>query len=142
MKRPSKNFHESFERTSPLKVGSNRQFGYVFAILFFVLSVSTYTIVPKIRIVLVVASILLAAAALIKPSVLQKPNYLWALFGQLLNRVMSPLILAVLFFLVFTPMAFLLKICRQDILGLKMNSFKESYWIKSSNQSTSMKDQF
>ncbi|MBY0451986.1 MAG: hypothetical protein K2P92_03050 [Bdellovibrionaceae bacterium] len=142
MKLSSKNFHESFERAAPLKVGSNKQFGYVFAGLFFILSISSYAIVPKIRMVLIVASILTLAITLLRPQLLTKPNRLWARFGELLGKIVSPLILGILFFVVFMPMALILKICRKDVLDLKIEKSKNTYWVKSPLQDSSMKDQF
>lgn len=142
MKPASKNFHESFDRPAPLKVGSNKQFGYVFAALFFILSVSSYPIRSKIRILLIVASILTVAVTLLNPQLLTKPNRLWAHFGQILNKIISPVILGVLFFIIFTPMSLILKICRKDILDLKIDKSKNTYWLKSPSQDSSMKDQF
>jgi hypothetical protein len=142
MKLNSKNFHESFDRANPLKVGSNRQFGYVFSVLFFILSISSYPILPKIRIVLMVASILTAATTLLNPQLLTKPNRLWTRFGEILGQVVSPIILGFLFFVIFTPMAFILKICRKDVLDLKIEKSKTTYWVKSPLMDTSMKDQF
>lgn len=142
MKPVPKNFHESFDRSAPVKVGSNKQFGYVFAVFFFILSISSWAIRPKVRLVFMGLSVLMAAAALLNPQILQKPNRLWAQFGHLLSQVVSPLILGFLFFVVFTPMAFLLKICRKDILDLKIEPSKNTYWVKGSAQDSSMKDQF
>lgn len=138
----SKNFHESFERAAPLKMGSNKQFGYVFAALFFILSISSYPILPKIRIFLIIASTLTTAVTLLNPQLLTTPNRLWARFGELLGKVVSPMILGVLFFVIFTPMAVILKICRKDVLDLKIEKSKKSYWVKSPAQDSSMKDQF
>ncbi|MEQ1723953.1 MAG: hypothetical protein ABL930_12315, partial [Pseudobdellovibrio sp.] len=62
--------------------------------------------------------------------------------GLFLNKIVSPIILFVLFFLVFLPIGLLLKIFRKDILSLKINKEQQSYWIKSETSSTNMVDQF
>ena len=143
MKSESSNFHDSFKRTEKLKVGSDRQFGFVFAVVFFLLATSSFLIRPSLRVVLIVLGLIMGGTALIEPHRLHPLNRQWAKVGLLLNRVMSPLILGVLFFVVFTPMAFILKICRKDILDLKINKKKETYWVKGpAHETSSMSDQF
>lgn len=72
-------------------------------------------------------------------------NYCWTLFGCLLNKVMSPVVLLVIFFGVVTPISFLLRLLKIDILHLKWNSGTPSYWLPRSPRGPdrdSLKNQF
>ena len=140
----SKNFsHESFERKEELVIGSDKKFGYVFAAIFFILSVSSLVLGLYLRLVLLTLSLICLSAALLNPVVLRPANKLWMRFGLFLNKIISPIILAVLFFAVFVPVGLVLKIFRKDILNLRINKKLKSYWIDSTlNAPTSMKDQF
>lgn len=63
------------------------------------------------------------------PTLLQQPNKLWFKFGQVLHNIVSPIILGAMFFLAFTPMAFLLKLFGKKLLSLKYDPEAASYWI-------------
>ena len=140
----SKNLsHESFDRKEELVVGSDKKFGYVFAALFFLIGISSLLISAKIRALFFMLSVSFLAAALLNPSALHPLNKLWMRFGLLLNKVVSPLVLAVLFFLVFTPLGLALRLFGKDVLNLKIQKNIKSYWIDSTQTlPTSMKDQF
>lgn len=140
----NKNFsHESFDRKEDLVVGSDKKFGYLFAALFFLLGVSSLIIAFYMRLILFGLSFSFLAAALLNPSVLHPVNKLWMRFGLFLNKIISPVILAVLFFAVFMPIGLTLRLFRKDILNLRLDKSLKSYWIDSTQTlPTSMKDQF
>jgi hypothetical protein len=140
----TKNFsHESFERKEELVVGSDKKFGYLFSAVFFLIGISSFIITFYLRLFLFALSISFLAAALLNPSVLHPFNKLWMRFGLILNKIISPIILAVLFYAVFIPVGLILKIFRKDILNLRLDKSLKSYWIDSTQTlSTSMKDQF
>lgn len=94
-------------------------------------------------------SLLLAGAfvgvALVVPSLLAPLNRLWLRFGLLLHRIVSPLVLGIMFFLVITPMGLLMRAFGKDLLRLKFDRGAASYWIERSPPGPppeSMKDQF
>jgi hypothetical protein len=135
--------HESFDRKEKLVVGSDKKFGYTFAVVFFLLSISRLLIPFYIRCVFILFSVLFAAFALLEPAKLHSLNRLWMKLGQLLGKIVSPVILAVLFYLVFLPVGLILKLVKKDILNLKLLPDSRSYWIDSSlSPKSSMKDQF
>lgn len=140
----SKNFsHESFDRKEELVVGSDKKFGYVFAAVFFLLGISSLIISFYFRLALFGLSLVFLASALLNPSILHPINKLWMRFGLILNKIISPIILAVLFFAVFMPVGLILKVFRKDILSLRLDKNLKSYWIDSTQTlPTSMKDQF
>ena len=88
------------------------------------------------------ASIVFLAITLIDPVRLKPLNQLWGQFGLLLNKIISPVILGLLFFSAFVPVGLILKLCKKDVLDLKINKQQKSYWITSENDLSSMKDQF
>lgn len=69
------------------------------------------------------------AVAVLRPGLLAPANRLWLAFGLLLHRVTSPLVLGLLFFLVFTPMGLLMRVIRKDPLHLRWDGSVPSYWI-------------
>ena len=68
-------------------------------------------------------------------------NILWFKFGIFLGKVVSPLILGFIFFIVVTPTGILVRFFKKDLLNLKFNS-KKSYWIEKSGPKSKMKNQF
>jgi len=68
-------------------------------------------------------------------------NFIWFKFGILLGRIVSPIIMGIIFFLVVTPTSILLKIFGKDVLKLKYNNSK-TYWLDKNEPKSKMKNQF
>lgn len=82
---------------------------------------------------------------LVAPDYLAPLNRLWARFGALLHRIVSPVALAILFFIVVTPIALLMRILGKDPLRMRLDPNAKSYWIvrdPPGPKSESLKDQF
>lgn len=101
------------------RLSSDRSFGLVIAT-----ALALYAIKHPL---FLVPAVLFLVAALSRPQILHGPNLVWAKVGQVLHGVVNPILMTVLFFGVFTPMAVLLRVCGKDLLGLRTKS--ESYWI-------------
>lgn len=122
------NFHEDLKRAQGLRGSSDRAFGLVLAAVFIVLSLSPLRTGGRVRVpALGVASILLVIA-LVRPALLHTLNRAWTMLGLLLGRVVNPIVTAVLFFLVFTPVGFISRLMGKDPLRLKMCE-TNTYWI-------------
>ena len=67
---------------------------------------------------------------LIAPALLGLPKRIWLRFGLLLNRIVSPVVLAFLFYVVVTPLGGLMRALGKDSLRLRRNKSDASYWIK------------
>jgi len=82
--------------------------------------------------------------AVARPSVLRFANRVWMKVGLLLGKVLNPVVTALLFFLVFTPAAVILRWMAKDLLSLKLNPQAKTYWIERSESGpvSSMADQF
>jgi len=67
-------------------------------------------------------------AAVISPRILKPVYVIWMRLAFVLGWFNSRLILIVLFYLVFTPMGLLMKLFGKDLLELKIERQKDSYW--------------
>ena len=124
-----------------IKISSNRSFGLVFFVVFLI--ISTYPLLndQNIRIWSLVVSLIFLILGLINSNLLLPLNKIWFKFGILLGKIVSPIVMGIIFFFVVTPIALFMKIFKKDILNLKFNKTK-SYWIKKNELSSSMKNQF
>ena len=124
-----------------IKVGSNRSFGIVFFIVF--LLIATYPLLKgnDIRIWSLLISFGFLTLGLINSKILSPLNKLWFKFGLILGKIISPLIMGVIFFFVVTPIGVVMRILKKDLLNLKYNK-KETYWIEKTGPKSKMKNQF
>ena len=124
-----------------IKISSNRSFGIVFFIFFLIIAVYPLINDGNIKFLPLIISIIFLILGLLNSKILSPLNKLWFMFGLFLGKIISPLIMALIFFLVVTPTGLLMRIFRKDILNLKYNNNK-SYWIKKNGQKSKMKNQF
>ena len=69
-------------------------------------------------------------------------NKAWNQFGILLGNFIAPIVMGIIFFLIVTPTGLILRLMRKDVLRLKKNKDKKTYWIHKNDYKTSMKKQF
>ena len=124
-----------------VKIGSNRSFGIVFFIVFFI--VGTYPIFfqGELRIWSLIVSIIFLLLGIINSRFLTPLNLLWFKFGMLLGIIVSPIVMGLVFFLVVTPTGMIMRILNKDLLRLKKKNIK-TYWIERSSIKSDMKNQF
>ena len=77
----------------------------------------------------------------INSKILTPINKLWFKFGLFLGKIVSPLVMGAIFFLVVTPTGIIMRLMRKDLLNLKKNNSK-TYWLEKKNENNSMKNQF
>ena len=128
-------------KQSKIKIGSNRSFGIVFFVVFLIISIWPLLDEKELRYWSLIVSIIFLILGILKSNILTPLNKVWFKFGILLGNIISPIIMAFVFFLVVTPISLIMKIFGKDILNLKKNK-NSSYWIKKDNQSGTMKKQF
>ena len=124
-----------------IKISSNRSFGIVFFIVFFIVSIYPLFKNGDLRVWSLIISIIFLALGLINSKFLTPLNKLWFRFGLLLGSIVSPLVMGLIFFLVVTPTSIFMRILRKDILNLKKND-KNTYWIEKSGPKSKMRNQF
>ena len=127
---------------SNLKISSNRNFGLVFALVFLIISLWPLMQENQIRIWSFVISLLFLILGLMNSRLLYPLNRLWFKFGLLLGVAISPIVMGIVFFLIVTPIAFVMRILGKDLLKKKYDNISKSYWIKRDKTINTMKKQF
>ena len=124
-----------------IKIGSNRSFGFVFFVVFLLISIYPLLKDGDIRLWSLIISLIFLFLGLLNSNLLSPLNKLWFKFGLLLGKIISPIIMGIIFFLVVTPIAGIMRLLKKDLLNLK---FKENntYWIDKSGPKSKMKNQF
>ena len=133
-------FHE-------IEIGSERSFGMVFAAVFTIIGIwPVFTNDASVRWWAILIGGVFLAVALIRPSQLKPLNRAWFKLGLLLGRVVSPIVMLLVFFLTVTPTAIIMRLLGKDMLRLKKSRDKGcSFWIDRTDESQkmgSMKNQF
>jgi len=124
-----------------VKISSNRSFGLVFFIVFLLIAFYPLINQGEIRIWSALISLLFLILGIINSKILTPLNKVWFKFGIFLGKLISPLVMGIIFFLVVTPIAFLMRILKKDLLNLKFNK-NSSYWIEKTDPKSTMKNQF
>ena len=124
-----------------IKIGSNRSFGIVFFIVFLLIAIYPLINQGEIRVWSVLISLLFLILGIINSKILTPLNKVWFKFGIFLGKIISPVVMGIIFFLVVTPIAFLMRIFKKDLLNLKFNK-NSSYWIEKTDPKSTMKNQF
>ena len=125
-----------------IKLSSNRSFGIVFFIVFLLIAIYPLINQGEVRIWSLIISSLFLLLGLLNSKILTPLNKLWFRFGLFLGKIISPIIMGVIFFLVVTPIGLLMRLFGKDVLNLKLNKKKSSYWIEKVGPKSKMKNQF
>ena len=120
---------------------SNRNFGIVFIIVFLIISFWPLLNGEDIRYWSLIVSLIFFILALFNSKILTPLNKIWMKFGLLLGKIVSPIVMGIVFFFVVTPTGIIMKILGKNILNLKKNN-QNTYWIKKDNKNNNMKNQF
>tara|TARA_B100000989_G_C19318048_1_gene375511 strand:+ start:289 stop:672 length:384 start_codon:yes stop_codon:yes gene_type:complete len=124
-----------------VKLGSNRSFGIVFFIVFLIIAIYPIINQSEIRIWSLFISLIFLILGILNSALLNPLNKIWFKFGLFLAKIISPLVMGIIFFFVVTPIGILMKILNKDLLNLKFNKNK-SYWIEKNGPKGKMKNQF
>jgi saxitoxin biosynthesis operon SxtJ-like protein len=122
-------FHENFQRPEDIALGSERGFGFVFAA--FCAIVAAYMLWHT-RLAFwawIAAAVTFVALATLLPRVLRPLNIAWSKLGLLIHHIVSPVMLALMFFAVFTPIAAWMRMTKSRPLRLQFEPDARSYWI-------------
>ena len=133
-----------FENKSYLKIklGSEKNFGFIFTIFFVVIGIYPLWYGNNIRLWSLVLAFIFLFISIFLPRVLIVPNKLWFIIGKLLGNIVSPIIILLLYFLTVTPTGIIMRLLGKDLIGLKLNKSTKSYWIEREKSLDSMEDQF
>ena len=102
-----------------IEIGTNRNFGIVFFVVFLLISLYPLINDYNIRIWSLVVSLIFLILGILNSSLLTPLNKVWFKFGLLLGRIISPIVMGIIFFLVVTPIGLLMRFLQKDLLNLK-----------------------
>jgi Saxitoxin biosynthesis operon protein SxtJ len=137
--------HEDFSRQEEIKPSSDRGFGLVVATFFLIISVWPLVHAEPIRWWALGVTAVFALLALLWAPALAPLNKAWIKLGILLYRIISPVVMALLFYVTVTPIALLMRMLGKDPLRLYRDPDAETYWIDRTPPGPapeSMKNQF
>lgn len=141
----SQRTHETYTRDEPNVPGSNRSFGIVMTVAFALFALINYWHAGAAWPWLGALAALFLAAAWLYPAALAPLNRLWFKFGLLLHKAVSPVIMALLFYVTILPIGLIMRALGKDMMRLKREPEGASYWIVRQPPGPSpetMKDQF
>ncbi|MDC1148207.1 SxtJ family membrane protein [Pelagibacteraceae bacterium] len=121
---------------------NNKSFGIVFSIFFGILFLYFYSKSSVINYYLLSLSLIFLILGLANSKILTPLNKSWIKLGDILAKIIAPIIMSVVYFLIVFPTKIFLFLIGKDILNLKINSNEKSYWQKRTRNYTSMDNQF
>ena len=122
--------HEDLNREHAVKSASERSLGFVFAGFFLIVAMLPLFTGRALRAWSLAAAAAFLGVALLRPALLAPLNRVWQKLGRLLHKVVSPVVLGVMFYLVVAPTGLLMRLLGKDPLRLRLDRASESYWIE------------
>jgi succinate-acetate transporter protein len=125
-----------------IQMSTNKSFGIIFFIFFLILSLYPLLSKEKLNLLFLIFAITFLLLGILNSKILTPLNKLWFKFGIILGKVISPIIMGIIFFLVVTPIGLIMKVLGKDLLRLKFNKKDNTYWIEKNGPKSKMKNQF
>ena len=104
-----------------IKLPSNKSFGYFFSIVFIIFAIYSYLNSGAFILFSLILAVIFFILGFFNSQLLLPLNKLWMKIGIFLCNIVSPLVMCLIFFIILTPISFLLKILKKDVLRLKRN---------------------
>ena len=123
------------------KISSNRSFGILFCIVFALISVWPIIDGGSLRVWSISISVIFLILGLLNSQLLKPLNFIWIKFGELLGKIFAPIVMAIIYFVIITPIGLVMRLIGKDLLNTKFLK-NNSYWIKREKKVGSMKRQF
>ena len=124
------------------KKSSNRSFGILFFLVFLGFGLWPLTKEMSPNIYLIIISVIFLILGLLNSKLLSPLNNLWIKFGEILGKIIAPIVMAVVYFLILTPISLLVRLFGKDLIGMKFSNNIKSYWIKRKKDLGTMDKQF
>ena len=121
---------------------SNRSFGLLFFIVFIVVGLWPAIKGETANIYLILISLFFLIFGLINSKILSPFNRAWIKFGEILGLIIAPIIMALVYFIILTPISLIVRMFGKDLLGLKFLKKQDTYWTKRKKKIGTMKKQF
>ena len=126
----------------PVKISSNRSFGFLFFVVFFVISLWPLISQGDLRLWAFILSLVFLVLGVLNSKLLTPFNKLWFKFGILLGSIVSPIVMGAVFFIIVTPVGLIMRFLGKDLLRINKNRTISTYWINRDKQKNTMKKQF
>ena len=126
----------------PIKISSNRSFGFLFFLVFFIVSLWPLKSQEDLRMWAFILSLIFLASGVLNSKFLTPLNKLWFKFGILLGSIVSPIVMGAVFFIVVTPVGLIMRFLGKDLLRINKSKPISTYWINRDKQKNTMKKQF
>ena len=124
------------------KKSSNRSFGILFFLVFLGFGLWPLTKEMSPNIYLIIISVIFLILGLLNSKLLSPLNNLWIKFGEILGKIIAPIVMAAVYFLILTPISLLVRLFGKDLIEMKFNNNVKSYWIKRKKHLGTMDKQF
>ena len=121
---------------------SNKSFGLLFFVVFLLIGLWPLKNGENLNLYFITVSVIFLLLGLINSRLLTPLNKLWIKFGEILGIIIAPFVMALVYFIILTPIGIIVRIFGKDLLGLKFLKEKKTYWIKRKKNLGSMKKQF
>ena len=121
---------------------SNKSFGLLFFVVFLIIGLWPLKNGENINFYFITASVIFLFLGLINSKLLSPLNKSWIKLGEILGIIIAPIVMALVYFVILTPVSLIVRIFGKDLLSLKLLKEKETYWIERKKSLGSMKKQF
>ena len=123
------------------KISSNKSFGILFCVVFAIVALWPIMKGGSLRIWPIPISLIFLTLGLLNSKLLNPLNLAWIKFGELLGKIIAPIIMAIIYFIIVTPIGLFMRLIGKDLLNIKFTK-DNSYWIKREKNIGPMKRQF
>ncbi len=120
---------------------NNKSFGILFFIVFLLIAIWPVLESGSIRVWSLAISIIFLVLGIINSKILSPLKKGWIKLGEILGKIVAPIVMGFIYFIVITPIGVLMRLFGKDLLNIKFNKNK-SYWIKRAKNINTMKRQF
>ena len=124
------------------KRSSNRSFGVLFFVVFLVVGFWPMLNNEAPNYYLILFSLIFLILGLVNSKILSPLNLGWIKLGEILGKIIAPIVMAIVYFLILTPISLLVRLFGKDLIGMKFSNNIKSYWIKRKKHLGTMDKQF
>ena len=120
----------------------NRSFGLLFFIVLLAFALWPLTKKGEINLYLISIALIFLILGLLNSKILTPLNKSWIKLGDLLGRIIAPIVMGIVYFIILTPISLLVRLFGKDLIGMKYNNNLKTYWIKRKKHLGTMDKQF
>jgi len=121
---------------------SNKSFGLLFFVVFLIIGLWPLKNGENLNFYFITASVIFLLLGITNSKILTPLNKSWIKLGEILGIVIAPIVMALVYFAILTPVSLIVRVFGKDLLNLKFLKEKDTYWIKRKKSLGSMKKQF